>query len=204
MKKLSSKNRSIDLLSGQHMTESYKKINPTQKVPALQDGEVNIFDSNAIAIYLVDKYAKDDSLYPKDLVLRAKVNEKLFYIASSIFPRGYDIIISGMMKSATEIPKDKIDDMLRVYATIEHILKENSYFAGETLTLCDISLWCMMESGCQLLPIDEKRFPNFIKWLNKMREENPFYELNKKGADEHISIYNQCVQMNIAKAAEKK
>lgn len=50
----------------------------------LVDGDLKVFDSSAIAIYLVENYAKDDSLYPKDPVKRVKVNEKLFYVSSTV------------------------------------------------------------------------------------------------------------------------
>jgi hypothetical protein len=41
--------------------------------------------SRAIMCYLVEKYAKDDSLYPKDPKKRAKVNHKLFFDATSLY-----------------------------------------------------------------------------------------------------------------------
>lgn len=53
-------------------------------MPVLVDGDMNLFDSSAIAIYLVQKYAKDDSLYPKDPEKLAKVNEKLFYVSGTV------------------------------------------------------------------------------------------------------------------------
>jgi glutathione S-transferase len=196
--------RDVDLLSAQNLTEDYKKINPTQTVPALIDGDVKIFDSNAIAIYLVEKYAKDDSLYPKDLIKRTKVNEILFYVASFLFPRGFFVISRGIRGSITEIPEDILKDFMRAYETIDYILKDSKYLAGESVTLCDLSLWALTESGSQIVEIDEKRFPNFSNWLKMMRNENPFYELNKSGADLHIGIWKQCMERNRAKAAEAK
>ncbi len=35
--------------------------------------------------YLVSKYAKSDSLYPKDLVTRAKIDQRLHFDTSIIF-----------------------------------------------------------------------------------------------------------------------
>lgn len=180
------------------MTEDYRKINPSQTVPALVDDDFKVFDSNAIAIYLVEKYGKDDSLYPKDLTIRTKVNELLFYVASYIFPKGLTIIKGGITGTITEIPQKSIEEFVRGYATIESLLKENAYLAGQTLTLCDLSLWSLMESGAQLVPIEQSRFPKFFAWFRKMQDENQFYELNKEGADLHISIFNQCLERNRA------
>ena len=66
-----------------------------------------MLSSHAIAIYLIEKYAKNDALYPKDLVQRTKINEKLFYDASYLFPRGYQIFVSKKIKKHISIPSRK-------------------------------------------------------------------------------------------------
>lgn len=190
------------MLTGKQFSQEFREINPTQAVPALVDGDLKVFDSSAIAIYLVEKYAKDDSLYPKDLELRTKVNERLFYVSSYLFPRGF-LVISGVYRGKLkEVPQDSIDQILRGYECIEHFLTGNDYLAGSQFTLCDLYLWCIMESAMQVVPLDEKRFPNFNAWLVKIRKENPYYELNKKGADIHISMFWKCLERNRQQAKE--
>jgi glutathione S-transferase len=167
----------------------------------LVDGDVKVFDSSAIAIYMVEKYAKDDSLYPKDLMLRAKVNEKLFYVSSYIFPRIYQIFVSGYSGDELEIPQKKIDEILRGYQTIETFLRDQKYLAGDFMSIADLSLWTNMESIHQLIPIDDEKFPNFINWLQNMRKL-PTSEYNLEGATGHVEYYRQCVAS--AKEAENK
>lgn len=192
-----------ELDGGEHFTPEYKLINPTSTVPALIDGNTKVFDSNAIAIYLVEKYAKDDSLYPKDLEMRTKVNERLFFIASYLFPRGYQIFFPVFRGEATGPSDNGIAEMLRGYGSFESFLVDNDYLAGSALTLCDYSLWCLMESGDRILPVDVEKFPNFFRWLNKMREL-PFYAKNKEGAEKHVGFYQQCRARNIEKLKEAK
>ena len=191
-------------MKGEHLSSEYKAINPTSTVPALVDGETKIFDSNAIAIYLVEKYAKDDSLYPKDLELRTKVNERLFYVASYLFPRGYQIFFQAFLGISTsaELSELQIAEMLRGYETIESFLTGNDYLAGNSLRLCDLSLWCLMEASVNLMPIDDKKFPNFTRWMEKMREL-PTAALNKEGAQVHYDLYLRSLERNAAKAASQ-
>lgn len=185
------------------MTPEYKAINPTSTVPALIDGDFKVFDSSAIAIYLVEKYAKDDSLYPKDLKLRTTVNERLFYVGSYMFPRLFQIFKPGYFGIETEIPAAKIEEIIRGFATIDALLEGNIYLAGNTLTLPDLYLWASMESLVQVIPLDEGKFPNFTRWLKKMRE-HPSQEINQKGADDHVIFYRQCIQKAIAEKKEAK
>lgn len=41
--------------------------------------------SHAIMPYLVSKYAKSDALYPKDLVIRAKIDQRFHFDTAIIF-----------------------------------------------------------------------------------------------------------------------
>lgn len=191
--------REINLLKGEHHKEEFKAINPVSTVPALVDSDgTKVFDSSAIAIYLVGKYAKDDALYPSEFMLRTKVNERLFYVGSYIFPRIYQIFVPAFYGRA-DLPEWKIAEIIRGYQTIEGFLDGSEYLAGSTLTLPDLYLWTSMESLSRVVPIDEEKFPNFTRWLSKMREL-PFYEENKKGAEDQAVFYQSC----LAKAAEKK
>jgi len=193
----------LDLMKGEHLTKEFIAINPTSTVPALVDGNVKIFDSNAICIYLMEKYAKGNPMYPEDIELRTKIHERLFYVASYMFPRGYQIIFRAFLGISTsaDLSEYTTEEMLRGYGNIERFLTGNDYLTGSTLTLCDLSLWCLMESGIHLLAIDEKKFPNFSQWLERMREL-PVASLNRESGEAHYALYLKCLERNIAKAAK--
>src|SRR4029453_18289512 len=48
----------IDTRKGQQHSPEYRAINPNGKVPAIVDGDVTMFDSNAILLYLAEKTGK--------------------------------------------------------------------------------------------------------------------------------------------------
>ena len=80
--------RFIDLGNGENMTEEFLKMNPQHTVPVLDDNGDILWDSHAIIIYLVEKYAKDDSLYPKeDILKKAKINALLHFDSGVLFSR---------------------------------------------------------------------------------------------------------------------
>lgn len=69
-------------------------MNPQHTVPTLNDNGYILWDSHAINAYLVGKYGKDDSLYPKDLQKRGIVDQRLHYNSSVIQPRFGAIVVS--------------------------------------------------------------------------------------------------------------
>lgn len=61
------------------------QLNPQHTIPTLTDGDYVVWDSHAIIAYLVNKYAKDDSFYPKDPQKRGTVDNRLHYNNSVFF-----------------------------------------------------------------------------------------------------------------------
>lgn len=45
--------------------------------------------------YLVDQYAKDDTLAPKEAKLAAMVNQRLYFDATTLFPRVRDYFVQN-------------------------------------------------------------------------------------------------------------
>lgn len=198
--------RYVDEFNREHQTPEYKIINAALTIPTLVDGQVNVFEANAIAIYLVEKYGNDDSLeslYPKNLEKRTKINEILFYNSMYLFSRVYQTFMAGYKGIETEIPKSRVDEFLRAYSTIELLLTGTLYLVGNTVTLADLSLWAQIESLSQLIKIDGKKFPKFIVWLERMRTL-PTTEINRQGAIDHVAYYRKSVQKTLAIKQNKK
>jgi glutathione S-transferase len=182
-------------LNGAHLKPEFKAINPASTVPALVDGDLKLFDSSAIATYLVDKYAKEDSLFPKDVVKRAKVNEKLFYVASTVFPCIFGVFFPVIFETAVEVSETSNRRLHRIYDTIEAILSENVYLTGTEITLPDLYLWCLTESIKSVIPIDSDKYPKYTNWLEKMRE-HPCNDYQQEGVELHMKVYQNALERN--------
>lgn len=87
--------KEMTLMRGDKLLEEFRKVNPQQTIPVLDDGGVVITASHAIMIYLVCKFGSDDSLYPTDLVQRARVHTALHLEAGVIFSRLSFLFVSN-------------------------------------------------------------------------------------------------------------
>lgn len=80
----------INLAAGESLTEDFLQLNPRGQVPVLEDGDVVIWDSMAILVYLARQYGGADWL-PADAIGEAQVmqwlalseNELLYGLARS-------------------------------------------------------------------------------------------------------------------------
>jgi len=64
----------VDIMKGKQFDEEYKKLNPHTKVPTYQEGDFILSESCAIAKYLCDRVDEGQSLYPRDVRLRAVID----------------------------------------------------------------------------------------------------------------------------------
>ncbi|KAL3275753.1 hypothetical protein HHI36_020498 [Cryptolaemus montrouzieri] len=162
----------VNFLS-QCFSVSSSQINPVHTVPTLDDNGVIIWDSHAILIYLVDKYAKNDSLYPKDFVKRTIVNQLLF-LETSIFNKLIGVLKQIFFGKENEITDSQKESIVDSFESIERILEGKKFLGGQEVTIADISLLTTLTAGDV---VDLKKFTKIAYWLKNM-EALPFFESN--------------------------
>ena len=74
----------VDTRKGDQHKPEYLAINPNAKVPAIVDGDVTVFDSNAILLYLGEKTGK--FMPPAGDKMRAELLSWLMFVASGVGP----------------------------------------------------------------------------------------------------------------------
>ncbi|EDS27666.1 glutathione-s-transferase theta, gst [Culex quinquefasciatus] len=167
--------RQVNLLAGEHLKPEYLKLNPQHTVPTIvdEDGTV-VYDSHAINVYLVTKYGKDDGLYPKDGVTRAKVNAGLHFDSGVLFARLRFYFEPILYFGSGESPQSKIDYLYKAYELLNDTLV-NDYIVGNSLTLADLSCIASIASINALFPIDATKYPKLAAWYARVAE-SPCYK----------------------------
>ncbi|KAJ7296730.1 hypothetical protein O6H91_13G089800 [Diphasiastrum complanatum] len=136
----------VDLVSGAHKKPEYLALQPFGVIPVIQDGDLTLFESRAIARYICDKYANQGTaLYGSSLTDRAKV-EQWLEVESQNFhlPIGtavFELVFKGYRglttdDSVVEANLSKLSSVLDIY---EVHLSKNKYLAGDFFSLADLS-----------------------------------------------------------------
>ncbi|GAB6030418.1 Glutathione S-transferase [Chamberlinius hualienensis] len=190
----------VNILQFEQKTEEYRKISATQTVPGFQDEDgFRVFDSHAIATYIVGKYAKDDSLYPKDLKQRAAVDSMLHFNNSGLFITILDHFIRVYLRGKPYDP-EKEENFKNKINILNNILGERPYAAGDHITLADIFIVNSL-SGPTVTGYKFDEYPNVDKWLKKMEKELKYYdEVVVKGLEALQDVFKAV----IAKRSESK
>ncbi|KAK4874759.1 hypothetical protein RN001_014119 [Aquatica leii] len=178
----------VNLMAQEHLTPEFLKMNPQHTVPTLVDDDGTcVWDSHAINAYLTMKYGKDDSLYPKDLIKRAIIDQRLHFDSGLAFLGVRNIAEPIIFFGSKTIPNDLIEKSIKIYEFLETFLSDNLWMAGENLTIADFSLIPSITSLNYLVPIEDEKFPKLLGWI-KRAEELPYYHLNQKGLDDFKNL----------------
>lgn len=133
-----------------------------------------IWDSHAICAYLIDKYGKDDSLYPRDLQLRARCTQRLFFEAASLFVRLQDCTIH-IFKGNKEVPQHEIDSIYEAYEILEVFLASDPFLVGNNLTIADICTSVTVILLANFAPLQSDKHPKFLAWLKCLSPSISFF-----------------------------
>ncbi|XP_030382874.1 glutathione S-transferase 1-like [Scaptodrosophila lebanonensis] len=178
----------VNLAAGEHRNPEFLKKNPQGTVPLLEDNGALIYDSHAICGYLVDKYSKSDELYPRDLVKRAAVNQRLYFDASIIFMSLRNVSAAFFHKGITVVPKEKTDLIHEALALTETFLADKPYIVGSTLTIADFCCAATVSSLPAVVDIDPQRYPKITAWLARLGQLPYFEEGNGVGVKKYITM----------------
>ncbi|VVD03125.1 unnamed protein product [Leptidea sinapis] len=186
--KLPVKYIAVDTLKKDHLTEEYLKMNPQHTIPMLVDDDFILWDSHAIASYLVTKYGKDNPLYPSDPKKRAVIDQRLHFDSGILFPalRGAfePIIYFGEKKPRPEV----LEKISSAYDFMEKFLTK-AWIAGDELSLADLCCVASMSSLNVVMPIDTKKYPNITAWMKRCSELDVYKKSNVPGLTAFKTLY---------------
>ncbi len=150
-------------------------MNPQHTVPTLNDNGNIIWESSVICTYLIDKFAKNDSLYPKDLYERATCNQRLHFTNAILYQRVRNCSMCYYM-GGTEVPDKDIQSLHEAYEMMEVLMANSTHLVGDRLTVADLCAIGLVGSGHEIYaPITADKYPKLFNWLERMKGL-PFYD----------------------------
>jgi glutathione S-transferase len=137
---------------------SFAEVNPLKRVPALREGEVTVYETGAVLLYLADRFPV---LGPAALTPgRAALYRWIVWLADTLHPGWWPLL-----KSASAQPEPEAEAALRARgreqmdahgAYLERELARGPWCLGETFSVADLYLYMLVgwenyvEGGYQL------------------------------------------------------
>ena len=159
----------VDTRRGDQFKPAYLAINPNGKVPAIVDGDVTVFDSNAILLYLAEKTGK---FLPKNTpVVRGELLSWLMFVATGIGPfSGQGVHFRHHAPEKQPYAHNRYQfEVERHYGIIEARLAKHRYMVGDTYSIVDMDLWGWARMVPYVLGDDAwPKFPNLKRLMDEI------------------------------------
>ena len=131
----------VDTRRGEQFDPAFLKINPNAKTPAITDGDVAVFDSNAILLYLGEKTGQ--FMGDPSPAGRGALYSWLMFVATGIGPYSGQAV---HFKHFAPEPKSYAVNRYSVeaerhYGLLDAQLAKHRYMLGEDYTIVDMAVW---------------------------------------------------------------
>ncbi len=157
----------VDTRQGTQFDPAYVAINPNAKVPAIVDGDVTVFDSNAILFYLAEKTGR---FLPAPSA-RGELLSWLMFVATGIGPfSGQAVHFKHFAPEPVPYALNRyLYEAKRHYGILDQRLAQNRYLVGDTYTIVDMAAWGWSRMVPFILGDDAwAAFPNLKRWFDEI------------------------------------
>jgi GST-like protein len=176
----------VNFFKGEQFEESFLKISPNNKIPAIVDTEgpkntsVPIFESGAILLYLAEKTNK--FIPPPNTPERVNCIKWLFWQTSSLGPNlGQMGFYYKYAKQHCAYSKNRfLKEAQRLFKVLENQLKDGKpYICGNDYTITDMAVYPWIICVDKFYQMKEKvgNYPNIESYVKRISER----EAVKKG-----------------------
>ncbi len=134
----------LDFAKSEHKQSHYMQVHPHGAVPALDDGEVTIFESAAICMHLADKFPDKHLAPPVGSAARALYYQWMVYSMATLEPPVLQVFLHTVM-----LPEDKrsaraADEGRQKFGEVALVLSQalagRPYILGEQFSAADVML----------------------------------------------------------------
>lgn len=161
----------VDLLAGAHKKPEFLALNPFGQVPVLQDGDLTLFDSNAILVYLAKRYDRSGRWLPDDAATAAHVQQWLSVAAGQLVNGPSTARLVTLFKAPLDHDR-ALAISGQLFGVIDRHLATRDFLAAPEhqpshATIADLAIYSYTahapEGGVSL-----EAFPHLKRWLKRV------------------------------------
>ena len=175
----------INIIKDEQFSDSFLKISPNNKIPAIIDHDNNttLMESGAILLYLANKYKK---FLPNNIDDRNKCIEWLFFQAASQGPMlGQAHHFLKFNKGKSEYAENRYKkEAERLYEVMDKRLSVSDYLGGNEYSIADISSWPWV-ARFDWHQIEITKFQHVSRWYKQISQRSAVlkgYDIPEIGA----------------------
>ncbi|MBD2610112.1 MAG: glutathione S-transferase family protein [Nostoc sp. ZfuVER08] len=147
----------LDMQAGEHLQPEYLKINAFARVPAIVDGDFQLWESGAILLYLAEKYEK----VPLSLEERAVIYQWVLFANSTL-------------STAIVVETNRDRQLSRLLSTLNEIFSKQPFLLGNEFTVADVAVGSILNYIPMILKLDFSPYPAVSNYMKQLADRPAF------------------------------
>ena len=163
---------------GGNDTPDYLRMNPNGRVPTVQDGDLVLWESNAVVRYLAAKHGAG-TLWPTDPATRALADRWMDWQCTTLH-RDMTVVFWGLIRTPAEqrdmrAITDSARELGRLWSILDRHLAAQAYVGGDSFTMGDIPVGAACYRYLHL-SIERPEFQHLDAWYGRLQQRSAFRE----------------------------
>jgi glutathione S-transferase len=167
----------VDLGKGEQKRPEYQKIHPHGRVPALVDGDVTIFESSAICMYLADKFPEKKLAPALGTPARGLYYQWMVYALATAEPPVLKVFLNTVRRPEPERNRAEAEagrtEFREVAALLTRVLDGQPFLLGDRFSAADVMVGSIVGWARSLKLIEEHPV---LKDYSRRLVERPAYK----------------------------
>lgn len=168
----------LDMHAEAHKQPKFLAINPMGRVPAIVDGDFQLWESGAILLYLAEKYGKISS----DLEQRTILTQWVLFGNSTL-------------SSAILVKENMAREAPGLLSAIDQILAHQPYLLGDRFTIADVAVGSILAYIPIMLKLDVSAYPEVVNETKQL--------MSKLDLNTYPAVLNYIKQLSSRPAFQK-
>ena len=156
---------------------NYIALNPNKRVPTLIDGDLVLWESNAICRYLVDAYAAHPTMKCQTATDHALADMWMEWFQSTVYTNSIAIFYQTVRLPPSKRSVQKRDALLRALTDALHIfdahLANRRFILGDQLTLGDVPTGAFLYRF-YTIDIDRPHLPHLERYYQDLKNRSAY------------------------------
>ena len=156
----------LDMEAGEHQQPEFLTINPMGKVPAIVDGDFQLWESGAILLYIAEKYGQ----IPDSLETRSIFTQWVLF--------GNSTLATGLF-----IEANREREMPKLLTSLNQIFESQPFLLGDEFTVADVAVGSILAFITIMLKLDLSDYPSVVDYIKRISQRPAFAKTIGQGGN---------------------
>jgi glutathione S-transferase len=148
----------------------YKALNPNGRVPTLVDGDLVLYESMAINLYLARRYGQETGLWPDTIAGEGLTWQWSFWVMTEVEQSLLIVLMHSRVLDEAQRDPDRVKRGLGILKTpfgvLDQALRGRDFLVDARFTVADLNLAAVL-SWCKPARISLRDYPDLDGWLKR-------------------------------------